>query len=138
MNSLGWLWLSFLGLWKVAGIGKEHPSTDEIQLSLLLYIGLALLIFGNDKPPPKWALYTVIGCFILAAFARYELGDNFYNRTETKETGPYALLEHPIYIAIGLAVILTAIAYGTIQGYLGAVAASGALYAKALEEENGR
>ena len=139
MNAVGWLWLAFLGLWKTPDlIEGRTPDSEDIKLSLLLYLGIALLIFGpstgSGSPVARPYLYTIVGLFIVAAFARFELGENFYKRLFTVDTGLYAAVEHPIYTAVGLAAIVTAIAYGTPQAYLGAGAAVTALVLKAKEE----
>lgn len=135
MNALGWLWLAFIGLWKAAGSETPKPDAEAISLAVLLYTGIAFLVFGHTQPVPRPILFSVVALFIIAAFARYELGGNFYGKREHVESGPYALVSHPIYMAVGFAALLTAIAYKSPQAYLGAGAVIVAVTAKAVEEQ---
>lgn len=66
---------------------------------------------------------------IFAILARLYVGKNWSALIQVKDghkliqTGPYAVVRHPIYSGLMLATLGTAIAYGELGGFLGLVAA---------------
>lgn len=89
-----------------------------------------------------WACALVIAIgFLFSWWARVHLGALWSGRITTKEqhrvidTGPYAVVRHPIYTGILLAVYATAIAKGTVPGVLGAIVVTIGVWMKARLEE---
>ena len=89
-----------------------------------------------------WAMTVlVVAGFALAWWARVHLGPLWSGTITRKrdhrivDTGPYALVRHPIYIGISLSVFATAIVYGTPTSFLGAALMMLGFYAKARLEE---
>jgi protein-S-isoprenylcysteine O-methyltransferase Ste14 len=69
---------------------------------------------------------TAVG-LIFAVMARLYIGTNWSPLIQVKEgheliqTGPYAVVRHPIYTGLMLATLGTAITYGELSGFLGFV-----------------
>jgi protein-S-isoprenylcysteine O-methyltransferase Ste14 len=70
------------------------------------------------------AALTVAG-IAFATWARFHIGRNWSGFVTVKEghtlvrTGPYALVRHPIYTGLLLAVLSTAIVHGAVKGLIG-------------------
>ncbi|HEV8142202.1 MAG TPA: isoprenylcysteine carboxylmethyltransferase family protein [Methylomirabilota bacterium] len=86
------------------------------------------------------ALLAILG-FAFTWWARIALG-RLWSGTVTRKaghvivtTGPYALVRHPIYTGILLAVVATALSRGTVLTYVGAVVFGIGLVIKARVEE---
>lgn len=117
-----------------------------LALALLAVTRLAGVAPRLQLWPTTLALGVVCDCIVLAGaaftvWARVTLGRNwsaevtFKQDHELIESGPYALVRHPIYtglIAMGLG---TAIDYGRVVGFVGFAALCGALWWKARQEE---
>ena len=92
--------------------------------------------------PAVWACIavTAMGC-AFAWWARIHLGDLWSGWVTKKadhrvvDTGPYAIVRHPIYTGILLGVIATMIAKGTVLGLVGAVIIVAGMWMKARLEE---
>jgi len=116
----GW-WLLF-----AHGFGRDPLTRRVLEPSLTTaYAGLAITAAG----------------LAFAVLARLYIGKNWSALIQVKEgheliqTGPCALVRHPIYSGLMLATLGTAIAYGELSGFLGfimVVAAWG--YKSRLEE----
>jgi protein-S-isoprenylcysteine O-methyltransferase Ste14 len=138
------LWLAiglywFLGA-RRAGPSREHSgeaqSTRVFRLFLLALIFILLLSHGLRLGPlggrfvPNGTVLPVLGfCMTLAGaslmvWARVHLGANWSDKVQIKEghqlvrSGPYAILRHPIYTGVLLAVAGTALALGEWRGVL--------------------
>jgi protein-S-isoprenylcysteine O-methyltransferase Ste14 len=93
--------------------------------------------------PVSWAMVglTFVG-FAFAWWARIHLGRLWSGRITRKEghhvvdTGPYALVRHPIYTGILLSGIATAVALGAVHAYIGAFLLIVGYWMKARIEEN--
>lgn len=138
-------WVAFLVVWLLAAL-KRKPVQE--RPSRLGYVGNrlgtaigALLVFGwyfgmhglraRFVPPSPslvlaGAILTVAG-IALAIWARYHLGQNWGAVPiirldhELVRTGPYALMRHPIYVGVGVAVAGTALAKGEWGALIGAL-----------------
>ncbi|MGY5810599.1 methyltransferase family protein [Rhizobium sp. LEGMi198b] len=135
-------WGIWAVIWFVASFRVKKTTRSEDPLSRLsntapIWIGAFLL-----AAPPSWlgllsfrllpqdliyygigAALTVIG-LAFAVWARYHLGRNWSGVITVKEdhalirTGPYAIVRHPIYSGLLLAVIGSAITRGHIGAML--------------------
>jgi protein-S-isoprenylcysteine O-methyltransferase Ste14 len=154
------LWL----LWLVSWAAAAFWSAPTVKLAsrglwianrLLLWLGI-LLLFGILSPRHmalmdlwrlperwKWLLDLVIAAgFAFAWWARLSLGKLWSADVMRKqdhvvvETGPYALVRHPIYTGVLVAAFATAAIEGTLVAWAGAVLMAAAWYWKARQEEN--
>jgi protein-S-isoprenylcysteine O-methyltransferase Ste14 len=94
-------------------------------------------------PGVAWACVAAIAAgFLFSWWARIHLGALWSGRITTKkdhrvvDTGPYALVRHPIYTGILFAVYATAALKGTILGLVGAAIVTAGVYLKARLEED--
>ena len=137
------LWLSWLVYWLAAAQRAAPNKRIETLLEgasyrIPLAIGIFLTVFWRmplfqqtlplGTPSPFAAgiglVFTAAGlCF--AVWARMHLGKYWSGRITLKEnhrviqTGPYALVRHPIYSGLILALFGTAITLGTISAFAG-------------------
>jgi protein-S-isoprenylcysteine O-methyltransferase Ste14 len=99
---------------------------------------------------PTWQVgnygaYAIVGVMLLGLaltwWARIELGHLWSSAITYKEkhrlvdTGPYALVRHPIYTGIVIALVATAATEATIVALLGATFITVGLWVKAHAEE---
>jgi protein-S-isoprenylcysteine O-methyltransferase Ste14 len=118
----------------------------------LLFLGLAgaAQLLDVSASSELWHTTTTLGlvtdCIVLAGlaltvWARVALGRNwsaeitFKENHELIESGPYALVRHPIYTGLIAMALGTAINYGRPFGFVVLAAICGALWWKAREEE---
>jgi protein-S-isoprenylcysteine O-methyltransferase Ste14 len=136
------LWLAWLGYWFIAALNVKRTQRRERFASLILnrvplVIGALLLAF--ERQPLHWLSFRFlplsqafywIGLFMLAAglafavWARRYLGRNWSGIVTVKQehelvrSGPYALVRHPIYTGLLLAILGTAVAIGEWRGLI--------------------
>lgn len=130
------LWLLFVAYWAVAAVGTKRsagkrPWRREIGLRVVLILVIAALLQSRStrqffaetqrhishSNTLGWigAVLCLLG-FGLAISARWHLGRNWgmpMSRKEQPElvtSGPYALIRHPIYTGLALAMLGSAIA----------------------------
>ena len=160
LNALGTAWLVWVVTWGAAALWTGRTTTRpaigrELRYRLLSFAGAAV-IFGTARTRGRydvllWQLDGAAGWLLVAVaiagfsstwWARLHLGRLWSSSVTRKaghrvvDTGPYAIVRHPIYagifLAIAAAVALRA-SLATITA--GALIASG-IYVKArLEEE---
>lgn len=152
-------WLALLLVWLPGYFTNRGNSSApnlrlQISTSALLIIGFVLLLnpnIGGLGTPitPLTTLFGVAGVALelagvaFAIWARLTLGRNWSGLVmgvkeghELVQTGPYAIVRHPIYAGILLVIVGTALTFGTLASYLGLVAAAAALAVRVhLEEE---
>jgi protein-S-isoprenylcysteine O-methyltransferase Ste14 len=152
---IGIVWLIWALSWMLAA-GWSNATTvrpklgRELPYRLLTLIGIALLFF-HRRDTAAWHTVPSVGFLGLALvlagvgfawWARIHLGRLWSASVTGKtdhhvvDTGPYALVRHPIYTGLLLAVIGTALAQGTVAGALGAALIIVGTYVKARLEEN--
>src|SRR3990172_342145 len=123
----------------------------------LLQIAGGLLFFlsppaspASADVPPLWRTGTALGWALVAVaitgllftlWARMELGRNWSASVTRKKghefvaSGPYAIVRHPIYTGVMVALFATAISMGTVPGWLGALLIMYGFWIKARLEE---
>jgi protein-S-isoprenylcysteine O-methyltransferase Ste14 len=132
---------------KRAGIGREAAYRFVLVAGGLIFFVPA---HGYEGPLRLWhlpyqAVWPAIGAILLgfafAWWARIFLGALWSGQVTRKtdhhivDTGPYAIVRHPIYTGILLAVYATAALKGTVLGLVGAVVITIGLWMKARLEE---
>jgi protein-S-isoprenylcysteine O-methyltransferase Ste14 len=158
-NLLTAMWLGWAAYWWVLSRNVKTTVRHEPLGSRLLHIVplvLAALLLWLPRIPlpllgerflplaawPFWlgAVLTAVG-LLFAVWARAHIGRNWSGTVTVKEghelitTGPYALVRHPIYSGLLLAVAGSALARGEWRGVLAVLIALWALWRKLQLEE---
>ena len=154
-----WSWLVIGLVWlrgyftskKASGVPK---LALQIPTSALLIVGFALLFNPGSRVlsqqiTPHVAILGIIGLALdligvgFAIWARLALGTNWSGMImtlkqghELVQSGPYAIVRHPIYAGLLLAMAGTALTIGTLSSYLGLAAGLAALMIRVSIEEN--
>lgn len=152
------IWIGWVVSWVVAslwsGRTQKHDTTYETWIyRAVIFVGAILIapwtaqVLGEK---PTWQVgnygaYAIVGVMLLGLaltwWARIELGHLWSSAITYKEkhrlvdTGPYALVRHPIYTGIVIALVATAATEATIVALLGATFITIGLWVKAHAEE---
>jgi protein-S-isoprenylcysteine O-methyltransferase Ste14 len=154
-----WSWL-VLGLVWLPGFFMSKSTSAvpnlarQIPASALLVVGFVFLLnpgmrFLNSPITPNDAPFGIVGLALdlagvgFAIWARLTLGANWSGIVVTAkqgheliQTGPYAIVRHPIYAGILLAMIGTALTEGRLASYMGLIAGFVAIMIRlAIEEQ---
>ena len=153
------LWLGFALSWIAAmpwssKVEKHVGFSRELAYRAVLIVGGIIGFIpahGYEGPLRLWylpwnAVWPTVGLiavgFAFAWWARIWLGALWSGQVTKKadhrvvDTGPYAIVRHPIYTGILLAVYSTAALKGTVLGLVGAALITLGLWMKARLEEN--
>jgi protein-S-isoprenylcysteine O-methyltransferase Ste14 len=132
--------------------GARHLAL-QIPASMLLAVAFVLLLRPNTRGlntqiTPHDAVFGTLGLALgiggiaFAIWARLVLGRNWSgmvmqvrDQHELIQTGPYALVRHPIYTGLLLGIFGTALTLGTLASYLGVAAGLVALLLRVEIEE---
>jgi protein-S-isoprenylcysteine O-methyltransferase Ste14 len=153
------LWVAWVAGWLVAArwtakTVARQPTASFLVQSILIGGGAVLLFFRPSGPGilvlpllPRsiWIAWAGVGLVIVGlgftAWARVHLG-RFWSSVVTLKadhalirTGPYALVRHPIYSGLLLALIGTAIVRGTAAAPLGLALMTLGVVLKIRQEE---
>jgi protein-S-isoprenylcysteine O-methyltransferase len=138
----GYLWLAIGIFWLVGAIAAKRSARTQSPGSRLLQLTPEVvaffLLFGRFRWPPWLRVRFVpetlpvawVGLALTAAgigfalWARMWIGRNWSGRVTVKEdheliqSGPYAIVRHPIYSGFLLAILGTAICQGELRSLL--------------------
>jgi protein-S-isoprenylcysteine O-methyltransferase Ste14 len=158
-NLIAALWAAFMLYWLIAASDVKATLRRETRLQRLLHVGplflcAALLAFPRLLPAAlrerflsRTAPVEVIGVMLVVAglafavWARRHLGRNWSGVITLKadhtliRSGPYALVRHPIYSGLLLALLGTAVAIGEWRGLLALALATGAILLRVGAED---
>ncbi len=160
-QTVGSLWALWVVSWIVAGrwsartVKTTRPGERTLERVLSL-AGAIMVIsprapFGTGElreilyspgPVLAWFLVALVACgFAFCWWARIHLGRMWSANITLKEehriidTGPYALVRHPIYSGLLLSAWASAAIHGNSMGFLGAALMTLGFYLKARREE---
>jgi protein-S-isoprenylcysteine O-methyltransferase Ste14 len=150
-------WIAWLVYWLAMAVRTKRTIERGGLLgyrvvAIVLIVGLAAVgrLAGVSAQSRLWHTGVALGvasdCILLAGaaftvWARITLGRNwsaevtFKQDHELIESGPYALVRHPIYTGLITMALGTAIDYGRAIGFAVFVGLCGALWWKARQEE---
>jgi protein-S-isoprenylcysteine O-methyltransferase Ste14 len=159
-QAVGFCWLAFVIVWLLAA-GRTKRTAERVANQAgyrvmwalafgLMYVsrpgranlgGLTAAVLPvNDLVVLLGLLLTIAG-LALAFWARATLGGNWSGTIQFKEnhelvqSGPYAFVRHPIYTAILMMFLGTAIANGTLGALIALPLAVASFIVKARQEE---
>lgn len=152
-------WLVFAIYWAIRGIRRSHLKRKAtlsftVLNNSLLYLGFLLVLLGRTAPSflhllflPQiiplhitGTVFAVVGVGF-AIWSRQLLKNNWSRDVVIMEdqqfihSGPYAIVRHPIYTGILLALFGTMLVASTVGSVLGFVLAILSLWQKACMEE---
>jgi protein-S-isoprenylcysteine O-methyltransferase Ste14 len=157
-TALSLLWFAWAVSWMAAAFWSDRAAKRPAMSSEILYrvvtIAGAFLLFVPDRyhvPDVRlWIVNAAFAWFLFAVafagfafcwWARIHLGKLWSGWVTRKadhhivDTGPYAIVRHPIYTGIILAALATAAVKGTIVGFAGLILMILGFWIKARLEE---
>lgn len=158
-NAIVGCWVVFFAFWALTALRTKRtvetrPVGSRLAYALPTALGAWLLFKGTtgphplgDRVLPHTAAIAAVGLAVVAAglalalWARVTLGDNWSGQVTFKEGhelirhGPYAHVRHPIYSAILLMLLGTAIAIGTLGALVGLPLILLGIWLKLAQEE---
>lgn len=152
-------WILWLISWFAAAAWSERtvrrPAVRREVLYRVLTVSGAMLMFGANPggvradtplwrvaPAIGWLLAALVICgFLFMWWARTHLGQLWSSSVTRKEhhhvvdTGPYAIVRHPIYTGLLVAIVGTMLIRVTIITLIGSALIAAGIYVKARVEE---
>ena len=143
--AIGVVW--FVYAFRNKATARRQPAAWLAVHLLILGIAIALLKvrtprFIPDAPVVDWTAQAlqILG-IAFAIWARFHIGRNWSGLVTLKEdhallrTGPYAVVRHPIYSGLLLAVLGVALGRGRLTAFLGCLLLFAEFKRKSLAEE---
>ncbi len=157
-SAVNLLWIMWVASWLAAafwsdraakrpGLGSEFVNRILTSMGAVLlfgsrYVDQGAILLWRDTATASWVLVAVAALgFVFCWWGRIHLGrlwSGFVTRKADHrivDTGPYAIVRHPIYTGIILSVFATAALKGTGVGLLGAALMALGFWIKARLEE---
>jgi protein-S-isoprenylcysteine O-methyltransferase Ste14 len=156
---VAWGWVIFCLIWLAAALGAKRtarrlPWSETALHTLILGLACYLVLARLPRltlwrsrfvPASGWVGWAGCGLamagFAFTIWARFHLGRNWSGMVELKQghtlvrSGPYALVRHPIYTGLSLALLGTALISGEWRCLIGTVLAFFEWKRKSLLEE---
>ncbi len=153
------LWVAFLVYWRVMAVNvkaaeRMEPAASRVMRMLLIAMAIVLwvvplpVVWLNVRLWPSNALTFWVGAaltfagLVFCVWARVHLGRNWSSEVTVKQghelivNGPYALVRHPIYSGLFIALLGSVLAVGKISAVVAfALFAIAQLYKLRLEEK---
>jgi len=153
------MWLGYFAYWWVMSTNvkvTEHSESAPSRIARLVLIVCAVALLSLPRVPLPllnkrflphglWCFWSgaaiTAGGLLFSVWARRHLGKNWSQAVTVKEghelitSGPYALVRHPIYTGLLLALLGSAVARGEWRGLLAVALVFGALWHKLRLEE---
>jgi len=153
------MWASWVVYWWVASRDVKSPIQRESlrsRLSHIVPLSFAVLLYSSQRvripllaerfwPLTEWSfwigVFLTAGGLLFTVWARLHLGRNWSGSVTIKKghelvmSGPYALVRHPIYTGLLLALLGSTLALGDWRAILAFALAAGALWRKLRIEE---
>lgn len=153
------MWLSWVIYWWVASRDVKTTVQRESltsRLSHIVPLSIAVFLYSSQRvrnpflaerflPLTEWSFwigaFLTAGGLLFAVWARLHLGRNWSGSVTIKEghelvtSGPYALVRHPIYTGLLLALLGSTLALGDWRAVLAFGLSAGALWHKMRVEE---
>lgn len=153
------MWLSWVIYWWVASRDMKITVQRESlasRLSHIVPLSIAVFLYSSQRvrnpflaerflPLTEWSFwigaFLTAGGLLFAVWARLHLGRNWSGSVTIKEghelvtSGPYALVRHPIYTGLLLALLGSTLALGDWRAVLAFGLSAGALWHKMRVEE---
>lgn len=152
------LWALWFVTWFATAAGPSRPGLRMPLLTALAYraavllalpllftvtpfpgLDLRLALWSRQVPEALgWALtLLVLAGFALAWWGEFQALIRHKNPAAGLERGPFALVRHPIHLGLMIAAWATALAFGRISSFAGALLMSAAFLGRiALEEQD--
>ena len=152
-------WVIFWVYWSF-GAPRKRPAKRRVARTFtafntgLLYLGLLLILLGRSLPGPLglqvvppampihvWGTVCTILGVAFAIWSRQSLRHNWSGEVSIAkdqqliDSGPYAMVRHPIYAGMLLALLGTTLVAGTVGSCLGFILITVSLWQKASTEE---
>jgi protein-S-isoprenylcysteine O-methyltransferase len=152
-------WIGGLAFWALASIASKRTVRTQSKASELGQGALAgsgfVLLFNRQialgpldwRVLPDVALFAYAGVIltiaglVFMAWSRVALGRNWSASVTIKQdhalvsSGPYAIVRHPLYAGVLLAMLGTAIFFGQIRGFIAVGLTLGGWWLKSRTEE---
>ncbi len=135
--------------WADPAAQRPAPGTASLY-RIATVVGVVLLVDPFERPGAVWRLgvgidWVLVGLalagLLFTWWARLHLGRLWSSSVTQKaghrviDTGPYAIVRHPIYTGLIAAIFATALVKGTLSGIAGAMVITFAFWIKARLEE---
>ncbi|MGN6368076.1 MAG: SpoIIE family protein phosphatase [Phycisphaerae bacterium] len=152
-----YVWLPFAAYWAASALFVRRNRSTDGWGWLTAYrvpevLGFVLLLHGRHRgwlsgeiyqsDLAEWlGMWVALGGLAFAVWARVHLGKYWSSAVSLKEgqrvvrTGPYEIVRHPIYTGISTGALGTAIAGGTLDGFVGWALILGGYLLKLRREE---
>jgi protein-S-isoprenylcysteine O-methyltransferase Ste14 len=158
-NAIVGCWIVFGAFWAITALGtkrtvERQDMSSRLSHTIPIVVGAWLLVKGTSDPEPLGdrviphtvpvlaaGLTLTVAGLALALWARVTLGGNWSGIVTFKEDhelirhGPYGHVRHPIYSALLLMVLGSALAIGTLGALVGLPLIGLGVWLKVRQEE---